>query len=362
MPRTRISGKSPSQTALSETDLVKKSLCDYIVNVADGCSHGCRFCYVPSTPGVRMDPGGKFADAGVENVREEWGEYSLYREDLPQNLADDCQRLEGDWDRSRRGQGVVGVSFHTDCYMDSRAAAITEWAVRVLAGHQRPARILTRNTKLAADLHGDLLGALGQQGLVTVGASIPTIREREVSVIERDAPPVEHRLTGLEALEEKGVPVYVSMSPTYPTHDKEAIRETMEAIKDRISPTVIFHEPINPRAGNLDACVEAAEDAGLNELAASLESIRNAAEWRQYAVRQLHWVQELGEEMALPVHVWPDDRLLDDSIPDGVREWCQAWRNRPSPEEIGQGPACDDAFPELTIEMGQTEQQHLGSY
>lgn len=363
MSRTRISETSPSQTALSESKLEKKALCDYVVNVADGCSHGCKFCYVPSTPGVRMDPGGKFEDAGVEDVRDEWGEYSLYREDLPQNLADDVQRaLRNDsWKRTRRGQGVVGISFATDCYMDPRAADITEAAVKVLAGHDRPVRILTRNPKLAADLHADLLGTLGMQGLVTVGSSIPSVRQDEVAAIESNAPPVEHRLHGLQELEAAGVPVYVSMSPTYPTHDKDAIRETMETIRERVSPTVIFHEPINPRGGNFDACVQEARDAGEDELADALETVRSGQEWEHYAVQQLCWVQELGEELDLPVHLWPDDRLLDSESP-AIREWAEAWRRRPSPEEIGLGAACDDPYPSSTRPIGAGSQSSLSNY
>lgn len=362
--RNQISETSPSQTALSESALEKKALCDYVVNVADGCSHGCRFCYVPSTPGVRMDPGGKFEDAGVENVRDEWGDYVLYREDLPQNLADDCQRLlrNDNWRRTRRGQGVVGISFATDCYMDARTAEITEWAVRILAGHQRPVRILTRNPKLAADLHGELLGALGMQGLVTVGSSIPSIREDEVAAIEANAPPIKRRLEGLRSLERQGIPVYVSMSPTYPTHDKEAIRETMAAIDDHVSPTVIFHEPINPRGGNFDACVEGSRDAGEGDLADALETVRVGEEWKHYAVRQLRWVQELGEEMDLPVHLWPDDRLLDEHGSAATVEWCEAWRQRQSPEEIGLGAACTDPYPTASKILDGSEQEKLATF
>lgn len=356
-----ISEKSPSQTALSESALNKKALCDYVVNVADGCRHGCQFCYVSSMPSIWGDPGDKFDDAGIEDPSGDWGDYSLYREDLPQNLADDCQRfLENDnWRRTRRGQGVVGMSFATDCYMDSRAAAITEWAVRILAGHQRPVRILTRNPKLAADLHGDLLGALGQQGLVTVGASIPSTRQNEVAAIEPNAPPIEHRLAGLEALEAEGVPVYVSMSPTYPTHNKAALRETLTEIDRRVSPTVIFHEPINPRGGNFDACIQEARAANEDALATALETVRAGSEWMHYAVRQLRWVQELGEEMDLPVHLWPDERLVEEAGSAAVREWCGVWRRRPSPEEIGNGPACTDEMPTMTAALEGTRQQSL---
>lgn len=358
-----IAESSPSQTALSESQLHKKALCDYVVNVADGCRHGCQFCYVASMPQIWGDPGDKFEDAGIEDPSGEWGGYSLYRVDLSENLAKDCQRLEGDWRRTRRGQGVVGMSFATDCYMDARAAEITEQAVMILTGHQRSVRILTRNPKLAADLHGELLGSLGRQGLVTVGASIPTVRQDEVAAIESQAPPIEHRFRGLEALEAEGVPTYVSMSPTYPTHGPDALRETMEEIDRRLSPTVVFHEPINPRGGNFDACIQGAREAGEEALAEELERVRSGQEWRHYAVQQMRAVQEIGEDLGLPVHLWPDDRLLEElDERSAAYKWLVEWRRRPSPEEIGLGVACDDPYPEGVFSLDGREQSSIDSF
>jgi hypothetical protein len=89
-----IRGRSPSQTALSESDLNEKALCDYVVNVADGCSHGCKFCYVPSMPQIWGDPGDKFAEAGIEDPSDEWGDYALYREDVVANTATGSEHID----------------------------------------------------------------------------------------------------------------------------------------------------------------------------------------------------------------------------------------------------------------------------
>jgi DNA repair photolyase len=216
-----LKATSPSQTALSESQLHKKGLCDYVVNVADGCSHGCAFCYVPSMPMIWGDPGEKFADAGIEDPQDEWGEYALYRDAVVENTARDCQRLlPDDWRCTRRGRGLVGISFGTDCYMDPRAGELTKGVVGVLTGHEptldglpdgvdpgtdenpRPVRILTRNPKLLADLHGEFYRDLPLDA-VTIGSSIPSLNQAEVSAIEGRAPPVRHRLDGLrEGLDE----------------------------------------------------------------------------------------------------------------------------------------------------------------
>jgi len=361
-------GTSPSQTALSESALNQKALCDYVVNVADGCRHGCSFCYVQSMPSTWGDPGGKYAAAGIDDPSDEWGSYALYREDLPQNLADDCQRLMGSdddgaprWRTTRRGRGIVGLSFATDCYMDRRTAAITGWALRVLGGHRRHMRVLTRNPKLAAALHGDLLAGLGRAGLLTVGTSISTVIEGEAGAIEPDAPAIRHRLAGLRKLERKGVPVFVSLSPTYPTHDKDALRATLCEINLYVSPTVVFHEPINPRSGNIDACVEQACETDQFALARALTRIRDTPRWVKYALQQLRWVQGLGDELDLPIHLWPDKRLVSEAPTAAEREWCEAWRSRPSPEGFGASGGVSDPEAVPMLPPGY-DQRRLGDF
>lgn len=41
-----------TKAVISESQLHTKSLCDYVINVVTGCRHGCKFCYVPTTPAV----------------------------------------------------------------------------------------------------------------------------------------------------------------------------------------------------------------------------------------------------------------------------------------------------------------------
>jgi DNA repair photolyase len=357
-------GTSPSQTAISESSLEEKGLCDYVVTVADGCSHGCEFCYVQSMPQIWGDPGDKFADAGVDDPSGEWGDYALYRDDVVANTADDCQRMLPDgWTTTERGQGVVGISFHTDCYMDPRAGELTKGVVRTLVGHGRDVRILTRNAKLLAELHRDFYGAIPSDQL-TIGASIPSLREHEVAAIEADAPAVKHRLQGLAQLRGRSGPSttrFVSMSPTYPTHDAEDLRELLEEIVLVTDPEVVFHEPINPRSGNISACIASARQAGEGDLARALEQITDDEQWVQYALGQLVAVQEAAEQLGQPVHLWPDKWLVDEAPTEAQREWCRAWRQRPTPEQIGDGPRCTESYPEAP-EVAQHEQASLEGY
>lgn len=356
-------GKSPSETALSESDLHEKALCDYNVNVADGCPHGCQFCYVKSMPMIWGDPGGKFQDAGIDNPADEWGEYALVRTELPGHLWRDCRRRRHDWRTTKRGQGVVGISFGTDCYALPQIATVTRRAVEVLACWDRPVRLLTRNPLLAAtrpvrgSVYSDVdrYRQLADAGLLTIGSSIPALDERAVTAIEPNAPPIEHRFEGLQRFADAGVPVYVSMSPTYPTQDKADLRALLTRIRDTLDPEVVFHEPINPRGSAFEDCRQAAAAAGADDLAAALSELQGSTgAWRAYAVRHLRWVQQLGTDLDVPVHLWPDESLAADHPDSAVREGAQAWRVRPSPEAIGAGPICTAPYPALPSEPTQS--------
>jgi hypothetical protein len=77
----------PAKVTLSESGLYHKSLCDYVINVATGCRHGCKFCYVPSTPNITARQDMLKSQADVGDGQQDWGSYLLYRDDLPERLS-----------------------------------------------------------------------------------------------------------------------------------------------------------------------------------------------------------------------------------------------------------------------------------
>src|SRR5688572_7862228 len=62
---------------IAENHFVYKSLSNWAFNVAVGCSHACRFCYVPSAATIKQGP--KLAEYGVKDPDAEWGDYVLIR-------------------------------------------------------------------------------------------------------------------------------------------------------------------------------------------------------------------------------------------------------------------------------------------
>jgi DNA repair photolyase len=264
----------------------------------------------------------------VKDGQKEWGSYVLYRDDLPAKLDAHLDRKQT-WRTTEKGCGIVGISFHTDCYMDGRAGKITREVIETLAKHGQYARVLTRNPILALqDL--DVFEAADDH--VTIGSSIPSMNADHVSAIEPRAPSPNHRVQGLQEFADAGVNTFVSMSPTYPTRDRSDLREQLKAVS-KCDPGVVFHEPINPRGGNFEMTVRAAREAGQLELARKLEQLTNTDRWVEYAVCHLKTVQELGEELDIPIHLWPDKELVRQTEPP-ISEWLSQWRERQSPEEF----------------------------
>ncbi|MBZ6494236.1 radical SAM protein [Haloterrigena longa] len=295
----------PTKAVLSSSALHHKNLCNYVINVATGCTHGCKFCYVPSTPNIKMRKDMLNEQVDVEDGQSEWGSYLLYRDDLPERLNRKLERKRT-WDATPDGRGVVMISSGTDCYQDRRTAQITRGCVIELIKHKKPVRILTRSPAVVRDL--DVFKSAN--GLVTVGSSIPSLDDNLVRSIEPGAPAPTTRLNALEKISNAGVPVYVSMSPTYPTQSRDDLRRLLKEFKTRLDPDVVFHEPINPRGGNFGMTVQAARDAGQIELANELEKLQDRDNWVEYSKNQLMTVRELGNELDVPIHLWPDKEFI----------------------------------------------------
>ncbi len=341
-------GSDPTKAILSESELHKKYLCDYVINSAVGCRHGCKFCYVPSSPNIRTRSKMLKEQADVENPQLEWGDYVLHQTKETASKLQDKLTNKRKWKQTQKGLGIVALSFSTDCYQDGQTASVTRACVKTLLENNQPdgrpiyVRILTRNPILALqDL--DLYTKYPER--VIVGSSIPSLNDEEVMSIEPRAPKPTTRLKGLQKFSDEGVPTYVSMSPTYPTMTKEQLKKQMAQFKS-LNPKVIFHEPINPRGGNFSMTIEAAREADQHKLASSLNDLTNEKVWVDYAITHLHWVQEIGEELNLPIHLWPDKKLLKHT--NGERkEWIQRWLDRQSSEKFAERNTPSEKMPPL---------------
>lgn len=323
----------PTKAIISESSLHKKSLCDHVINVATGCRHGCKFCYVPTTPAIQNREGMLEEQAAVKDAQREWGGYLLYRDDLPERLHRILEeRNPRDRKHTKRGRGVVMLSSGTDCYQDRRAAQITRGCVQELFAHEIPVRILTRSSAVVRDI--DLFTQ--RPDLITVGSSIPSFDTELVKAIEPNAPPPMKRWEALDRLQKQGVPVFVSMSPTYPTMDSHELSNLIGHFT-ALAPEVVFHEPINPRGGNFQMCLEAAQELGHEEVTAAFEALQDERTWVEYALEQINRVQQEAQRYGIPVHSWPDRELVK-ATTGSLKKQLRAMQQAVSPEHFSAEP------------------------
>ena len=302
---------------IAENNFVYKSLSNWAFNVAVGCSHACRFCYVPSAATIKQGP--KLADYGVEDPDAEWGEYVLLRPWDEQKFLASLRLAENTPQSQLKPDGNRAVIYcsTTDPYQIIRHPDPTRQ--RELAEHARflvrrslelvrdestlNVRILTRSPLARADF--DLFKSFGKR--LVFGMSLPTLRNDLAKVYEPKAPAPSQRIATLRAATEAGLHVYVALAPTYPECDEADLYATLSAVA-KINPITIFHEPINIRAENVTRIRAQAAQMGV-ELRSDVFDTRES--WQDYAVDALRKVLEistlLGVERSL--HLWPDKSL-----------------------------------------------------
>jgi DNA repair photolyase len=289
-----VRGTEKIASPLQESALNKKGLCDYVINVASGCLHGCTFCYVPSTPAIRTKQR-QLREKGVSDPQMDWGQYLFIREKIPE-LLDRILDRKRVWHQTKSGKGVVLLCSGTDPYQNKQTADVTRRTVEVLLKHNKKVRILTRGLLWVNDL--DIL----VNPNVTVGVSLPYLNDDLSRQIEPQAPLPTERYKALEKAHKANCRLYVAMAPTPPHLGLEDFKKHLEKIR-LVEPEVIFWEPINARGTN-----------GKRMVAAGLEfasSVMSKSAWAECFVRQWKEIEDAAKEVdcAKFLHIWPDPEL-----------------------------------------------------
>lgn len=291
---TIISGTEKIVNPLQESALNKKGLCDYVINVASGCLHGCTFCYVPSTPAIRTKQG-QLKEKGVSDPQMGWGQYLFVREEIPELLEKILSRKKT-WNETLEGKGVVLLCSGTDPYQTKQTASVTRRAVEVLLKHKKRVRILTRGPLWVKDIE-----TLNNPNVI-VGMSLPYLDDELSRKIEPQAPPPSERYKALLKGYKEKCRLYVAAAPTPPNMTLDHFKRYLEKIM-RIEPEVIFWEPINARGTN-----------GKRMVAAGLEftsSIMTKSSWAECFIRQWEQIETAALELGCieRLHIWPDPEL-----------------------------------------------------
>ncbi|MBL1176885.1 MAG: radical SAM protein [Pantanalinema sp. GBBB05] len=301
---------------ISSSKLNKKSLCDYVLNVASGCLHGCTFCYVPSTPVIRMR-GKALQEKGVSDPQLDWGDYLFVRDEVPEQLEARLAR-NPKWKETASGKGVVMLCSGTDPYQNGQTAKVTRACVQVLLNHGKRVRILTRSPLWTKDL--DIL----VHPNVTVGMSLPHLDDNISRQVEPGAPLPSDRLKALEMGKFAGCRLYVAMAPTAPVHGVEDFQRYFDAVLP-LNPEVIFWEPINARGSNGKRMI----DAGIDWVS----QVTTQKQWADNFYSQYNQIiQVLQERSAIHLlHPW-----FDPALPTIGGVDINSWFYRPTIEQWGE--------------------------
>ncbi len=214
--RETIDGATPA-VRTSVTELHPRSILsfnqspdipfDRSINAYNGCEHGCIYCFArPSHAFHDLSPGLDFETrlfAKPDAAR-------LLRETL-----------------ARRGYrpAPIAMGTNTDPYQPIEGRyRITRKILELCLEVGHPVTLVTKSDRILADL--DLLRALGQRDLVSVGLSITSLDPRLSQALEPRAASPAKRLAALGALVEAGVPAHAMIAPVIPAvtdHELEAI-------------------------------------------------------------------------------------------------------------------------------------------
>lgn len=307
---------------IAPNNFIYKSLSNWSFNVAVGCSHACRFCYVPSAATIKQGP--KLAEYGVEDPDAEWGDYVLLRPWDEEKFLASLRSAEHTPHPQLKPDGNRAVIYcsTTDPYQVIRHPDPARQ--RELADHSRHivrrslelirdestlnVRILTRSPLARADF--DLFKSFGRR--LVFGMSLPTLRNDLAKVYEPKAPAPSQRLAALQAAKAAGLHVYVAVAPTYPECDEADLRATLRAVAG-LKPITVFHEPINIRAENVARISSQADTLGIT---LQTDVFQTRETWQDYAVNALQTVDRLAGELGLSesLHLWPDKSLGNASV------------------------------------------------
>jgi DNA repair photolyase len=211
---------------IAKTGFKHKSLSAFSFNPVVGCTHGCRFCYVPSTSTNKLTP--QLSTLGVIDPDADWGNYVFVREWDEIRFLRSLRTAQNTPVEELPADGNRAVMFcsTTDPYQVVRnpdpatgreltkaLQASVRRALELTRDHSDlNVRILTRSPMAKLDF--DLMRSFGSRLLF--GMSVPTLNDKLARIYEPSAPAPSKRLATLRAARDAGLNTFMALAPTYP--------------------------------------------------------------------------------------------------------------------------------------------------
>ncbi len=198
------------------------------INPYQGCEHGCVYCYArPSHAYLDLSPGLDF-------------ETRLFaKPDAPALLRAEL---------GKRGYACdpIALGTNTDPYQPiEREWKVTRQIIEVLAEHEHPFTIVTKNALVERDI--DLIAPMAAKNMARVYLSITSLDREMARTLEPRASAPQRRLQALRTLSDAGIPAGVMVAPIIPQlndRDLEAILEAAAAHGARSAGWVMLRLPL----------------------------------------------------------------------------------------------------------------------
>ncbi len=180
------------------------------VNAYRGCEHGCVYCYArPSHAYLNLSAGIDF-------------ETKLFAK------TNAAELLRKELAKPGYVCSPINLGANTDPYQPiERRYRITRSIVEVLAEHNHPFTIVTKNALVERDI--DLLAPLSAKKLVYVFVSITALDNRLASTLEPRASAPHRRLKAIAALNAAGIPCGVMVAPIIPMVTDRYLEKILDA-------------------------------------------------------------------------------------------------------------------------------------
>lgn len=310
---------------IADNNFVNKSLSCWSYNVAVGCGHACRFCYVPDVSTIRLKA--PLAERGVGDPDADWGDYVMVRPWDENAFRASLRKAERRTDLNPDGNRAVMFCTTTDPYQvlpppfQGKLETVVRRALEIIRDESTlNVRILTRSPLARRDF--DVMQSFGNR--LMFGMSIPCMDTTLAKVYEPKAPAPLKRLETLRRASELGIPVFVAVAPTYPEMTDNDLYDVMVKVA-AVNPLTIFHEPINIRAENVDRIRKHAANLGVS---LNVGVWLTKQTWADYNIRQLQKVETIAEILDLKprLHLWPDAELA--RLRPDMTGWFSTYWNR----------------------------------
>ncbi len=210
--KTQFYSESP-KTIVSKTKSPDISHGDSI-NPYQGCEHGCIYCYARNSHEYYG------FSAGLDFERK-----IIVKKNAP-------QLLEEYFNKRKYKPSPIVLSGNTDCYQPiERELEITRNMLKLFLQYRHPVSIITKNNLVLRDI--DLLEELAKHHLLHVNISITTLDEQLRQKLEPRTVTSSGRLTVVQKLTEKGIPVRVMTAPIIPGLNSNEVPAIIKAAANR---------------------------------------------------------------------------------------------------------------------------------